>query len=407
MDSVAATVNQILDDIRDHGLAKALEYTARYDGISLSPEEVIWDVGAEPPAKVPAAQKDAMDFAARQIRQFHESTQPVSVRVEQAPGLTLTERMVPLDRVGIYVPNGQYPLISSLFMTAIPAQVAGVRDLAVAIAPKALGKTDPLWTYALQSLGINTVLRLGGAQAIAALGYGFEGFQGVDLIAGPGNQYVAEAKQELFRRKVAGIDVVAGPSEVLVIASAGAPAEVVAMDLLAQAEHAADAHAYLVSWDQDLMGQVEQYVTAAREKTSEPLGPTEWVLVSSPEQAVAFANRTAPEHLGLIGREAEALAPQIRTAGALFVGWLAGQALGDYVAGPSHVLPTGGTGRFLPGLSTRTFTRRMSVIEAREDLPDEFLAAGQVLAALEGLQFHERSLQCRQQQRTAARQVPS
>ncbi|PSR36022.1 MAG: histidinol dehydrogenase [Sulfobacillus thermosulfidooxidans] len=406
MDTVSATVRQILDDIRDNGISKALEYTARFDGIELSPDAVIWDITTLPPAAIDRLQKDAMDFAITQIRAFHEATKPHDIQVEQAPGLILTERMVPLERVGIYVPNGQYPLISSLFMTAIPAQVAGVQDIVVAIAPKAQDP-DPVWIYALQALGIRTVVRLGGAQAIAALGYGLAGLlDPVDLIAGPGNQYVAEAKQELFRRKVTGIDVIAGPSEVLIIASPGAPPEVVAMDLLAQAEHARDAHAYMVSWDAPLMAEVQRVVTTATMHRNAPLGPIDWITVSSPWEAVAFANRTAPEHLGLIGKEAEALAPQIRTAGALFVGWLAGQALGDYVAGPSHVLPTAGTGRFLPGLSTRTFTRRMSIIEAQETMPDAYLSYGQVLAAMEGLQFHEQSLQTRHALRSQSKDVP-
>ncbi len=400
MSPVDATVNQILDDIKEQGLAKALEYTALYDHVELSPETVFWNISQEAPARLPNAQKSAIDFAIAQIRHFHESTKPRSLSVSKGGDLSLSERMVPLDRVGIYVPNGQYPLISSLFMTAIPAQVAGVTDLVVAIAPKKSQENNAAWLYALQSLGIGRVLRLGGAQAIAAMGYGFEGLPPVQLIAGPGNAYVAAAKQELLRRGVAGLDVMAGPSEVLVIASQGAPPDIVALDLLAQAEHAADAHAYCVCWEPGLLEQVQGAVARLQAETSARVGPIEWIAVDSPGQAVAFANRSAPEHLGLMGAEAEALSPQIRTAGALFVGWMAGQALGDYVAGPSHVLPTGGTGRFLSGLSTRTFMRKMSVIEAGNGLSSEYLASGQILAALEGLHFHEQSLRQREELRT-------
>lgn len=408
MSSVHETVIRILDDVQQHGLTKILEYTQKFDQVALRPDEVVVDVMTLPEPHLNPSEREAIDFAARQIRQFHQATKPSSTKADPAPGLHLEERLVPLRRVGLYVPNGQYPLISSLLMSAIPAGVAGVDDLVAAIAPKLSLVLDPLWVYTLKLTGVKTVLRLGGAQAIAAMGYGFENFEPVDLIAGPGNQFVAQAKQELFRRSVAGIDVIAGPSEVLVIAAdiGEHEARVAALDLLAQAEHAADTHAYFVSWQDDTAGQVKSLVQQYTKSHVGPLGRIDWITVPSPQEAVAFANRIAPEHLGLIGREAEVLAPQMRTAGALFIGWLAGQALGDYVAGPSHVLPTGGTGRFSGGLSSRTFMRRMSIIETNDTVPDAFFQAGQVLAALEGLTFHEKSLKERLQQKTSPEIAP-
>ncbi|MCY0865158.1 MAG: histidinol dehydrogenase [Sulfobacillus sp.] len=391
-------IGNILDAVRDRGVKAVLEYTEAFDHVRLSPDDLIWNPLAEAPAVIEPAVREAVDFAMDQIRRFHEATRPAPVTVNQAPGLILREVFQPLGRVGIYVPNGQFPLVSSLMMTAIPAQVAGVTDLVVAIAPRGHVTSDPVWLYVLQKLGIRQVLRVGGAQAIAALGYGLPGLPPVDLIAGPGNRYVAWAKQELFRRGVTGIDVIAGPSEVLVISQDTTLAPLVALDLLAQAEHDPDAKAYLVSWNPDLIAAVKDYI-ASHGNPADRLGQIEYIVVANADEAVQTANRIAPEHLGLIGAEVEPLWPQLTTAGALFVGRLAGQALGDYVAGPSHVLPTGHTGRFLSGLSTRTFMRRISVIQTEDSLPAAFLEAGQVLAHLEGLRYHEQSLAVRQQLR--------
>ncbi|MDA8193437.1 MAG: histidinol dehydrogenase [Thermaerobacter sp.] len=387
-------VADILDDIRLHGWEAASRYTRQFDGVDRAVTDMLWNPMAEPRAIPDPIAREAIDFAMDQIRRFHVATRPQDVTVNQAAGLTLSERFLPLKRVGLYVPNGDYPLISSLLMTAIPARVAGVEDLVVAIPPRGDVRHHPLWLYALQTLAITEAISLGGAQAIGILGYGADHLPPVDLIAGPGNRYVAEAKQELQRRQVTGIDLTAGPSEVLIIADDPAYAEVAAMDLLAQAEHAADTRAFLVTWNPACLTAVKRRL--AEEAKPQTLGAIELQLVTNQDEAVHAANRIAPEHLGLMGAAAEALLPRIRTAGAVFVGAMAGQALGDYVAGPSHVLPTGGTGRFLSGLSTRTFMRRMSVIDARADMPERYLQAGQVLAGLEGLTFHQKSLSARQ-----------
>ncbi|MCL4494725.1 MAG: histidinol dehydrogenase [Firmicutes bacterium] len=409
MNFVQETVKQILDGVEREGVAKILSYTRQFDGIELDPGQILVSVDSLPVPAVPPAAKEAVDFACEQIRMFHQATKPETViSVDPVPGLHLEERLIPLQRVGLYVPNGQYPLISSLLMTAIPATVAGVENLSVAIAPKMPLDLDPLWIYALKATNVKTVLRVGGAQGVAAMAYGFEGFDPVELIAGPGNQFVAEAKNELFRRGIVGIDVIAGPSEVLVIAGdlTSPEIETAALDLLAQAEHAADTHAYFVSWSQKSVSMVQNRVQQWVKDYDGILGQIDWIFVSGPEEALKVAHRIAPEHLSLTGPEAEELAPRIKSAGALFVGRLAGQALGDYAAGPSHVLPTGGTGRFSGGLATRTFMRRMSVIAADDRLPDEYLNAGKVLASLEGLKFHEQSLKTRLQQKSSPRYQP-
>ncbi len=408
MNSVHETVSQILDDVKLEGMSKILAYTKQFDGVDLEPEQIIVNVDTLPiptlEAKDSQKNREAIDFACEQIRRFHQTTLPQTViSVDPATGLHLEERLIPLERVGVYVPNGQYPLISSLLMTAIPAQIAGVNDLVVAIAPKIPMQLDPLWIYALKAAHVKTVLRIGGAQAIAAMAYGFDGFDPVELIAGPGNRFVAEAKSEVFRRGAVGLDVSAGPSEVLVMAGDldHREVEVAALDLLAQAEHAADTHAYFVSWSPRSVSSVQSRVQEWIKGYDGPLGRIEWMTVPNPEKALTLANQIAPEHMGLLGSEAQALASGVKSAGALFVGRMAGQALGDYVAGPSHVLPTGKTARFLSGLATRTFMRRMSVIMADERLPEEYLQAGQVLAAMEGLNFHEQSLKTRLQQKSS------
>lgn len=389
-----SVVSEILDAISLGGLTAALEYTQQFDGVTLSPGDVVWNPMMVSPPSLSPAEQHAIDFAVKQIVAFHRATHPKDTILHPAPGLILSERFVPLDRVGVYVPNGGYPLISSLLMTAVPAQVAGVPEIVVAIPPRGEVSRNPLWLYALQSLKISTVVSLGGAQAVGLMAYGCPELPAVDLIAGPGNAYVAEAKREIFRRGLAGIDVIAGPSEVLVICDDPTYADIAALDLLAQAEHAIDARAVLVSWDKDVLRRAQSLVSSV--STERPLGRIEMVPVSSPDEAVQLAQRMAPEHLGLMGTEAESLLPRLTTAGAIFVGPMAGQALGDYVAGPSHVLPTGGTGRFLSGLSTRTFMRRASIIEASSDLPEAYLEAGQTLAELEGLDFHRQSLARRQ-----------
>lgn len=389
------TVNEILDQIQLRGIEAALEYTNRFDGISLTADDIVWDPTTVATPNLPSEEMAALSFARDNIWQFHEATRPQDMTITPQPGITLGERYVPLGRVGIYVPNGGYPLVSSLLMQVIPAQVAGVTDIVVAIAPKGGLELEPRWLFALHMLGVRHVLRLGGAQAIASLAYGLERFPPVDMITGPGNRFVTEAKQEVFRRGLCGIDLIAGPSEVLVIISDADLAANAAYDLLAQAEHAHDAKGILVTWHPEVKTAVETILTKETSQHQKPLGQIEIHLVESPIHAVSLANQKAPEHLGLMGDEAETLEHDIRTAGALFVGPYSGQALGDYTAGPSHVLPTGGSGRFLSGLTTRTFMRRMSVIHTTNDLPERYLTHTQQLAHLEGLHYHEKSMRVR------------
>ncbi|MBX5466447.1 MAG: histidinol dehydrogenase [Firmicutes bacterium] len=396
-------VDAILEAVRSRGADAVVEWTERLDGVRLNPEDLVYDPFAEPVSPPPAEDQAAIDFAIDRVWRFHHLSRPKTAVVVEEPGLRLEERWVPLRRVGVYAPNGLFPLLSSLIMCAVPALAAGVDTVVAAISPRHQSRHDPYWNYTLRRLGIRTVLAAGGAQAIAALAYGLPGLlEPVELVAGPGNAWVAAAKQALFSAGVIGIDLWAGPSEVLVIADRNAPPEWVALDLLAQAEHAPDATAICVSWQPDALQAIQEAVQQAiadAPEGAEARGQIRWELVQDPAAAVTLANRIAPEHLALVGPEAEALAPAIRTAGALFLGPLAGQALGDYVAGPSHVLPTQGTGRFASGLSTRTFMRRMSVIQTDSALNPDYLDHGARLATREGLYFHARSLMRRRGER--------
>lgn len=384
------SVSEILDGVRDRGLDAALEYTRLYDGVDLAPNDAVWNPLLEPAPQIDAAVAQAIDYAFDQIADFHEKTRPVSLISHPQSGLTLEERWTPLPRVGVYVPNGNFPLVSTLLMTAVPARAAGVNEIVAAVPPRGPVRFDPVWIYLFQRLAISEVLMLGGAQAIGAMAYGFSGFSPVDLIAGPGNRYVAEAKREVARRGVAGIDVFAGPSEVMVLANALTAEDFVAADLLAQAEHDADAKSELVTMNPELAERMRHRLDRTAFAAQVAI-----TVVASYAEMVERANRAAPEHLGLMGEDVEDLADQLWSAGAIFVGPLSGQALGDYTAGPSHVLPTGGAGRFQSGLSTRTFFKRVSVIRATNMVDPAVYEHAAVLARLEGLVNHEESMRLR------------
>lgn len=387
-------VSEILRRVRDEGEAALLQFNAQFDHVTMKAKDLVYDpFDLDVPAP-PKAICRAIDAAIERIQRFHRATRPsATTQLDSENDLYLSERWIPLSRVAVYAPNGGYPLVSSLLMTAIPAQEAGVSEVVAAISPRGGSTTHPVWNYALRQLGLHQVLAAGGAQAIAALAYGIGPIKPVDLIAGPGNRYVTAAKQTLSAQGIVGIDLLAGPSEVLIIADGTANPEYIAYDLLSQAEHADDASGILVTWDDALLERVRQRVQALQQEDGERVvGTITFERVANAQAALDRLNQVAPEHAGLVGTEAEALASQVRTAGALFVGAMAGQALGDYVAGPSHVLPTGGTGRFLSGLSTRTFMRRMSVIEARKQLTSDLLDCGAALAELEGLRFHQQAL---------------
>lgn len=394
-------VATILADVRQQGLKAVLDYSARIDKAALTADTI--RVGQDELQQAHAeASPDflaAVRRIAENVRRFQTAILHRDVRVPLPGGGYLAERYVPLARVGICVPGGAAAYPSTVLMTAVPAQAAGVPELAVVAPPTPFGSYNRELLATCHELGIAEVYRLGGAQAVAALAYGVEGLPRVDKIVGPGNLFVALAKQQVFGE--VDIDSIAGPSEVVVVADETARAKHTAVDLIAQAEHSPGA-SLLVTWHAPLLDEVtaelEKQLAAlergdlARESL-EAFGAL--ILVRDAEEAAAVANAVAPEHLHLAVADPEALLASIPNAGAAFLGHYSPVALGDYAAGPSHVLPTGGTARFASGLTSNDFLRSHSVICAtRDDLQSMAPDIG-LLADQEGLTGHRRSVDIR------------
>lgn len=396
----AEVVERICRDVEARGLEAVLEYSARIDRVELSGESL--QVPAEELAQAHAQADPAFLAAVRRIRQniatFQQAILHRDVRVDVPDGY-LVQRYRPLQRVGICVPGGAAAYPSTVLMTAVPAQVAGVRELAVVAPPTPFGAYNPQLLAVCHELGIGEVYRLGGAQGVAALAYGAGPIRRVDKIVGPGNLFVALAKRRVFGQ--VGIDSIAGPSEVVVIVDRSAPPAYTAFDLLAQAEHAPGA-SILIAWEPDVLqatlAELDHRASAIPRGGLARQGLEDFgaaILVRDPEEACRLADEIAPEHLHIAAANAEQLAERIRHAGAIFVGPYSPVAIGDYAAGPSHVLPTSGTARFASGLSANDFLRSASVLcFSRPGLarlaPDACL-----VATVEGLSAHRASLEVR------------
>lgn len=404
---VQATVRAILRDVAVEGDRALLRYTERFDRVSLTPAELA--VGEEEIARaaagIDARLADAIDLAARRIAAFHRAQLPADLALDDAAGLRLGMRWRPLDSVGLYVPGGKAAYPSSVLMNAIPAREAGVRRIAMVV-PAPDGAIDPAVLAAAHRAGVSEIYRVGGAQAIAALAYGTETIRRVDRIVGPGNAYVAEAKRQVLGH--VGIDSIAGPSEVVVIADGTARADWVAIDLLAQAEHDEDAQAILVTPDAALADAVAAEVERELAGLSRAaIAAASWrrngaiILCRDLAEAAALADRLAPEHLELAVADPAALFAAIRHAGAVFLGHHAPEALGDYVAGPNHVLPTSGTARFASGLSVFDFLKRTTWVAADAAALAAIGPAAVTLAEAEGLPAHARSVSLRLASRSA------
>ena len=399
--AVDKVVAEIIADVRTRGLDAVLELTERFDRLALTPETVALseaEMEAEI-AKVPAAERAALEQAAARIRAYHERQLPGDAEWTDETGTRLGWRWTPVDRAGLYVPGGLASYPSSVLMNAIPAQVAGVRDLVIC-APTPDGAINPLVVLAARLGGVSRIFRIGGAQAVAAMAYGADPVPQVDVITGPGNAYVAEAKRQVFGR--VGIDMIAGPSEVLVIADKDNDPDWIALDLMAQAEHDADAQAILITDDAGFADAVGAAV-AARLETLErsDIAGASWrdhgaiITVGQMSEAPALANRIAPEHLEIMCAGAESLMGEIRHAGAIFLGQYTPEAIGDYVGGPNHVLPTNGSARFSSGLSVLDFMKRTTISALS---PAAIRAVGPAAAALarsESLEAHALSVERR------------
>ncbi|GGC40230.1 histidinol dehydrogenase [Siccirubricoccus deserti] len=399
---VDAAVAEIIAAVRARGDAALLDCTARFDGwtpagvgaLKVSAEEI-----AAATAGIAPGLLKALDLAASRIERFHAAQKPEDLVVPDPAGLTLGMRWTALDAVGLYVPGGKAAYPSSVLMNALPARVAGVGRIAMVV-PAPGGALNPLVLAAAQRAGVTEVYRIGGAQAVAALAWGTASIAPVDRIVGPGNAYVAEAKRQVFGR--VGIDSIAGPSEVVVLADATNDPRHVAVDLLAQAEHDESAQAILITDDAGFADAVAAAVDA--ELASLPRGAIageSWrrhgaiILVRAWPEAFALTNRLAPEHLQLMLPEPAAALREIRHAGAAFLGRWCPEALGDYVAGPNHVLPTGRTARFASGLSVFDFLKRTTWVEASAAGLAAIGPAAVALAEAEGLHAHGRSVALR------------
>jgi histidinol dehydrogenase len=401
-EDVARDVQVILSDVKNRGDAALIEMTARWDGHNLS-SDADWQIGKEECSEAFDSLKPdlraALELAAQRIRAFHEKQLPKNRDETDETGVRMGARWHPVDAAGLYVPGGRAAYPSSLLMNAIPAKVAGVERLVV-VTPTPKGAVNPLVLAAAHLAGVDEVWRIGGAQAVAALAYGTKRIGPVDVVTGPGNAWVAEAKRQLYG--VVGIDMVAGPSEILLIADAQNDPDWIAADLLSQAEHDPAAQSILITDDAvfadtvaDRIGVELAMLPAARVAAESWNTHGVIIEVASLDEAPALANALAAEHVQIATENPGKLFKQIRHAGSVFLGRMTPEAVGDYVAGPNHVLPTGRRARFSSGLSVLDFMKRTSFIELDEAALKAVGPAAIELAEAEGLQAHARSIEVR------------
>lgn len=398
---VDAFVAGIIADVRARGDAAVIELTSKFDRQTLTPETLRFseaEIDAHC-ARVPAAEREALELAAERIRAYHARQMPQDASWTDAAGATLGWRWTAVEAAGLYVPGGLASYPSSVLMNAIPAKVAGVERLAITV-PTPDGQANPLVLLAARIAGVDEVYRIGGAQAIAALAYGTRSIPPVDKITGPGNAFVAAAKRRVFGK--VGIDMIAGPSEILVIADADNDPDWIALDLLSQAEHDESAQSILITTD-PAFGRA---VAAAVEKRLETLerraiAGASWrgfgavITVRDLEEAVRLSDRIAPEHLELCVADADALAARIRHAGAIFIGGWTPEAIGDYIGGPNHVLPTARSARFSSGLSVMDFLKRTTLSRMTPEALRAIGPAAATLARSESLEAHGLSVRAR------------
>ena len=398
---VDAAVAAIIADVRERGDAALIDLTARFDRLGLTPETLAFSKAeiATEIAKVSPEDRAALELAAERIRAYHVRQMPEDARWTDPEGATLGWRWTPVSAAGLYVPGGLASYPSSVLMNAIPAKVAGVERLVVAC-PTPGGVVNPLVLLAAEIAGVDTVYRIGGAQAVAALAYGTETVLPVDKITGPGNAYVAAAKRRVFGK--VGIDMIAGPSEILVIADRDNTPDWIALDLLSQAEHDESAQSILVT-DDAAFGQAVADAVAARLETLErrAIAGASWrdygavIVVRDLDEAAALSNRVAPEHLELCVADPDALADRITHAGAIFLGAWTPEAIGDYIGGPNHVLPTARSARFSSGLSVMDFLKRTTLARMTPTALAAIGPAAERLARSESLEAHGLSVRAR------------
>ncbi|WP_395495129.1 histidinol dehydrogenase [Acetobacter sp. KSO5] len=394
-------VAEILASVRRDGDATLCALTEKFDRLPLTPAQLAFtaDEIAKACTQVSPELMAALDVAATRIESFHKAQMPSNVRYTDDVGMTLGMRWIALDAVGLYVPGGKAAYPSSVLMNAIPARVAGVQRLAMCV-PTPDGVINPLVLAAAHRAGVTEIYRIGGAQAVGAMAFGTQTIRPVDRIVGPGNAFVAEAKRQVFGH--VGIDSIAGPSDVVVIADSATDPRLIALDLLAQAEHDELAQATLITPDAAFADKVTEAVTTElKTLTRTAIAGASWerngavLVVKDLDEAVALANSLAPEHLELMVDDPEALFAKVRHAGAVFLGRFCPEAVGDYVGGPNHVLPTSRTARFASGLSVFDFMKRTTFLAGGPDTLRRIGPAGVALAQAEGLEAHALSISAR------------
>ena len=403
--AIELRVADILADVQQRGDAAVLEYTSRFDGLTVADMSMLELTQAELKAafdSIPAAQREALQAAAKRVRSYHEAQKKASGEswsYRDEDGSLLGQKVTPLDRVGIYVPGGKAAYPSSVLMNAIPAHVAGVAEI-IMVVPTPKGEKNALVLAAAYVAGVSRAFTVGGAQAIAALAYGTATIPKVDKITGPGNAYVACAKKRVFG--TVGIDMIAGPSEILVLADGSTPPDWVAMDLFSQAEHDELAQSILLCPDAAYIAQVQESINRLlpdmprAEIIAKSLSDRGALIhTRSMEEACDISNRIAPEHLEVSSRDPHRWEPLLRHAGAIFLGAYTSESLGDYCAGPNHVLPTSGTARFSSPLGVYDFQKRSSLIEVSEAGAQTLGLIAAELAYGEGLQAHARAAELR------------
>jgi histidinol dehydrogenase len=400
-EDVAASVRAIIADVRARGDAALIELSARFDKIDLTPRTLRLgaDEIAAAEAQCSAETLKALDVASRRIETYHRRQLPEDDSFTDETGATLGWRWTPLDSVGLYVPGGTASYPSSVLMNAVPARAAGVARIAM-VTPASGGKINPLVLAAAKRAGVSEIYRIGGAQAVAALAHGTKTIAPVDKIVGPGNAYVAAAKREVFG--TVGIDSIAGPSEILIVSDAGSNPDWIAADLLSQAEHDASSQSILITDDAGFAAKVEAAIALALETLPrKDIASASWrdfgavILVGNLNDAATLVDRIAPEHLEIATDDPERLLKRVKHAGAVFLGRHTPEAMGDYIAGPNHVLPTSRTARFSSGLSVLDFMKRTTLLSCA---PSTIRAIGPdaiALAEAEGLEAHARSIAAR------------
>jgi len=400
--SVQDAVSAIVSEVRNQGDDAVLAWTNKLDRLdadSITALEIPREELEESLKHIPAEQAEALEKAAGRIRRYHEKQKQDSWQYTDDDGSVYGQKVTPIDRVGMYVPGGKASYPSTVLMDAIPARVAGVQEI-IATLPTPGGEKNPLVLAALALAGVDRVFTVGGAQAVAALAYGTETIPRVDKIVGPGNIYVATAKRAVFGQ--VGIDMVAGPSEILVICDGQTNPDWIAMDLFSQAEHDEDAQSILVSTNADFIAAVQESI----EKLLPEMPRRDIIMaslesrgvmikVSDMKEAADVCNQIAPEHVELSVADPESLMADIRHAGAIFLGRYTSESLGDYCAGPSHVLPTSGTARFSSALGVYDFQKRSSIIKCSDKAARELAGTASVLANAEGLIAHARAAEMR------------